>query len=178
MPNSLGFCCLCTCTCLSPSGYLWCYLVLLSLTLACPSFKSVCQHSWETSSLWEEFGYGDLWLRVCSRAQQEIGRILSLAVPRFLCHEALGESLLGQKFEQKWWSHLCSQVCQHFCETISLLVGSGYGELWHRFHSRCRWKLEGSCPWLFLCSCVMRMLGESFSAEWSIYIIFIYPNKM
>jgi hypothetical protein len=50
MPSSLGFRCLCSCSCLSPSFYLWCYLVLLSLTMAHPSCKPVCQHSWETSS--------------------------------------------------------------------------------------------------------------------------------
>ncbi|EDL35653.1 mCG148215 [Mus musculus] len=33
---------------------------------------------------------------------------------------ALGGSLLGQEFEQKWWSHLCSQVCQHSWETLKL----------------------------------------------------------
>ena len=27
---------------------------------------------------------------------------------------ALGGSLLGQEFEQKWWSYLCSQECPHF----------------------------------------------------------------
>jgi hypothetical protein len=57
---------------------------------------------------------------------------------------ALGMSLLGQEFEQKWWCHLCSQVCQHSWETSSLLVGSGYGELWHKVSSGHRWKLKGS----------------------------------
>ena len=85
MPSGLGFCCLCPCTCLLTSGYLWCYLVLLTLTVACPSCKPVCQQSWETSSLQEVFGYGQLWLRVSSRAQKETKRILTLAVPWFLC---------------------------------------------------------------------------------------------
>ena len=31
----------------------------------------------------------------------------------FLCPDALGGSLLGEEFEQKWWSYLCSQVFQH-----------------------------------------------------------------
>ena len=35
---------------------------------------------------------------------------------------ALGGSLLGQEFEEKCWSYLCSQVCRHFWETISILV--------------------------------------------------------
>jgi hypothetical protein len=45
---------------------------------------------------------------------------------------ALGGSLLGQEFEQKWWSYLCSQVCQHPWETRSFPVVFGYRELWHR----------------------------------------------
>ena len=42
-----------SCVCLSPSGYLWCYKVLVSLAGACFSCGSVslCQHSWDTSSL-------------------------------------------------------------------------------------------------------------------------------
>ena len=49
---------------------------------------------------------------------------------------ALGRSLLGQEFEQKWWYHLCSQVCQHFWETSSLSEGFRYRELWDRDGSR------------------------------------------
>ena len=48
----------------------------------------------------------------------------------------LGWSLLGQEFEQKWWSYLCSQVCEHSWETSFLLEVFGYGELWHRISSR------------------------------------------
>ena len=59
-------------------------LVLLCLTVACPSCKPVCQYSWETSSLWYDFGYGELWHRVSSGMQTDIWRILSLAVPWFL----------------------------------------------------------------------------------------------
>jgi hypothetical protein len=46
-----------------------------------------------------------------------------------------GGSLLGQEFEQKRWSYLYSQVCQHSWETSSLLAGFGYEELWHRVSS-------------------------------------------
>jgi hypothetical protein len=49
--------------------------------------------------------------------------------------KTLGGSLLCQEFEQKEWSHLCYQVCQHSWETSSLLAGFGYGELWHRVSS-------------------------------------------
>ena len=35
---------------------------------------------------------------------------------------ALVVSLLGQEFEEKWWSYLCSKVCRHSWETSSLLA--------------------------------------------------------
>jgi hypothetical protein len=44
---------------------------------------------------------------------------------------ALGWSLLGHKFEQKWWSYLCLKVCQHSWETRSLPAVFGFGVLWH-----------------------------------------------
>jgi hypothetical protein len=91
MPSSLGFCCLCSCPCLEPSGYLWCYLVL-SLTVTFPSCKP---DSWETSSLWEEFGYEELWHRVSSGVQTETGRILSQPVPWFLCPDGSRKVSLG-----------------------------------------------------------------------------------
>jgi hypothetical protein len=59
--------------------------------------------------------------------------------------KALGGSLLGQVFEQRWWSYLYSQACQHSWETSSLLIELWYGALWHRVSSRHRWKLERSC---------------------------------
>jgi hypothetical protein len=43
---------------------------------------------------------------------------------------ALGGSFLGQEFEQKWWSYLCSQVCQHSWETSFLPAVFVYGEPW------------------------------------------------
>jgi hypothetical protein len=91
MPSSLGFCCLCSCPCLLPSGYLWCLLVLLFLTVACPSCKPVCKYYWETNSLWEEFGYVELWHRVSSRMQTETRKILSPAVPCFLWPDDSGQ---------------------------------------------------------------------------------------
>jgi hypothetical protein len=74
-------------------------------------------------------------------------------------------SLLGQEFEQKWWSHLCSQVCQHSWKTCSLPVSSGYEDLWHKFSSRHRWKQKESCPGLLLGSCVLRAPGGSLLAQ-------------
>jgi hypothetical protein len=68
----------------------------------------------------------------------------------------VSEWLLGQEFEQKWWSYLCSQVSQHSWETNSLWTVFGYGVLWHRISSRCRWK-PGFCPRLLLSSCVLRL---------------------
>jgi hypothetical protein len=51
---------------------------------------------------------------------------------------ALGRSLLGQEFKQKWWSYLCSHMCWHSWETSSLLKVFGYGALWHGISSRRR----------------------------------------
>jgi hypothetical protein len=130
MPSNLGFCCLCSCACLSPSGYLWFWLVLLSLTVAYLSCNPVCQYSWETSSLQEDFRYGELWYRVSSGVQTETRRVLSPADPWFLCPMALVVSLLGQEFEEKWWSYPCLQVCRHSWETSSLLAVIVYVVLW------------------------------------------------
>ena len=44
----------------------------------------------------------------------------------------LGVSLLGQKFEEKWWSFLCLQVCRHSWEASYLLAVFLYVALWHR----------------------------------------------
>jgi hypothetical protein len=69
-------------------------------------------------------------------------------------------SLLGQEFEEKWWSYLCSQVCRHPYETNSLLAVFVYAALWHRIISGHRWRLEGSPPRLLLGSCVLRVPGS------------------
>ena len=50
---------------------------------------------------------------------------------------ALVMFLFGQEFEQKWWSYLCSQLCQYSWETSCLPVSVAYGELWHRVSSGC-----------------------------------------
>lgn len=69
-------------------------MVLLSLTVACPSCKPVHQYSRENSSLWEKFGYGELWHRISSGVQMETGRILSPAVSWFLCLDGSGRAPL------------------------------------------------------------------------------------
>ena len=65
---------------------IWLSLVLADLAVSdcCLSILQAWQCSWETSSLSEEFGYGELWYRVSSEVQMETGRILFLAVPWFL----------------------------------------------------------------------------------------------
>jgi hypothetical protein len=45
-----------------------------------------------------------------SRVQTETWRIMSLAIPWLLCSDGSGRVLMGQDFEQKWWSYLCSQM--------------------------------------------------------------------
>jgi hypothetical protein len=53
------------------------------------------QYSWETTSLQEEFGFGELWHRVSSRVQTETGRILSQAIPCFPCPNGSRRVSLG-----------------------------------------------------------------------------------
>jgi hypothetical protein len=80
-------------------------------------------------------GYGELWYRISSGCRQ----IPEGSCPRLFLRSCvlmtLGRSLLGQEFEQKWWSYLGSQVCRHFWETSSFLVVFGCVSLWHRFSS-------------------------------------------
>jgi hypothetical protein len=91
----------------------------------------VCQHSWQTFSLWAEFRYEELWHRVNSRAQTETGKILSLVVPWFLCPDGSGQVPLGPGI---------------LAEVVVLPVFSGMsallGDLWHRINSGHRWKLK------------------------------------
>ena len=79
-----------------------CHLVISGFSWFCclwvwlvPSYKPMCQHSWETSFPWEEFGYGELWHRVSSGVQMETWRILSPVIPWFLYPEGSGWALLG-----------------------------------------------------------------------------------
>jgi hypothetical protein len=68
---------------------------LLSLTVASLSCKPVCLYFWETSSLQEEFRYGELWYRVISGVQIETRRILFPTDPWFLCPGGSGRVPLG-----------------------------------------------------------------------------------
>ena len=100
----------------------------------------MCQHSWETSSLLMVFWYGKLRLSISSgsRWKQE-GSGPSLLLSSVSWGLRMGPS------EQKWWSYLCSQACQHSWETCSLPVVFCYGVLWHRINSRHRQKVEAYC---------------------------------
>ena len=118
---------------------------MLSLTVNCPSCKPVCRESWETSSFWEEFRYGELGYR-----QKPEGSCPWLILGSCVLM-ALGGSLLGQEFEEKWWSYLCSQVCWHSWETSSLLAVFVYVVLWHRISSGHRWKPKDFCARQPLC---------------------------
>jgi hypothetical protein len=62
--------------------------------MACSSCKLVCQNSWESSSFWDEFWYGELWHSVSTGVQTETRRVLSQAVPCFLC-DSSGRVSLG-----------------------------------------------------------------------------------
>jgi hypothetical protein len=108
-------------------GVSWsCFLWLLS----CPSCKPVCQHYWEASSLWAEFGYGELWHRVSFRLQVENRRILSPVISWFLCPGGSRLFLLGPQI----WAEVVVSfvisllgVCHHSWEISPLQEGFGYG---------------------------------------------------
>ena len=63
------------------------------------------------------------------------GHILYLGVCWFLCPDASGWDLLGPRIWAEWWSHPCSQLCQHSWEISSLQAGFVNGDLWHRVNS-------------------------------------------
>lgn len=109
-------------------GVNWsCYLLLWLVP------KPVCQHSCETSSFQVEFVYGELWHRVSSGCRWNPERFYpQLLLSSCVLIRAPGGSLLGQVFEQKWCSHLCSQVCLHSWKTSFFQVGFGYEELRHK----------------------------------------------
>jgi hypothetical protein len=131
-----------------------CVLMALSNSLLGQEFEQKWwSHSWETSFLPMVFEYGALWHRTsfrhcgpgsapCADRNQKdpVPRCFSVPVSRGL---PAGPS------EQTWWSYLYSQVCSHFWGNSSILGLFGYGALWHRISSRCRWKLEALVP--FLC---------------------------
>jgi hypothetical protein len=81
---------------------------------------------------------------------------------------ALGGSLLGQEFEQKWWSYLCSQACLHSWETCFVLAVFEYGTLWHR------WKPEVLLLILFHTILSIYLFMPSFRILSSIHP-FLYP---
>ena len=84
----------------------------LSLLQACVSVLLGDQFSLGGIWVWRAVAQGQL------QAQMETRRIPSQAAPQFLCSGGNGGwFLLGQILEQ-WWSHLCSQECQHSWETL------------------------------------------------------------
>ena len=119
---------------------------LLSVTVACPARKPVCQHIWETSSLKEQFVYGELCHRVTSGCRWKLEGSCPLLFLGFCVLMALRGSLLGQEVVV---SPVISGV-PAIWENKSLVAGYGYGELWHRVCSRYRHISQESCPRLLL----------------------------
>jgi hypothetical protein len=105
-------------------------LVLLSLTVACLSCKPMCTPGRPALSRWnldmESCGTGCRQTLEGSCSRLFLGSCVLMA---------LGRSLLGHEFEQKWWSYLCSQVCLYSWEISSLPAVFGYRALWHRITS-------------------------------------------
>ena len=85
----------------------------------------VCQHSWEARSLLVLFGYGALWQSISSWPDEN----QKAPVPDCFSLPVSWVFRVGPS-EQKWWSYLRLQVCQHSWEANSLQVLFGYGALW------------------------------------------------
>ena len=73
--------------------------------------------------VWRAVAQGQLWDSDRTRRSCPQMILVSCALM------ALDESLLGQEFDQKWWSYLCLQVYWHSWETLSLPAVFGYGDL-------------------------------------------------
>ena len=158
----------------SPSVSFLCWKSILYVrVLSCQIFGRLVCCEFSYSMLW--FSYrasmcfymrpeklGDLFCHVRTHTANAIRSEFTLLSWLFLGScvlMALGGSPFYQEFEQKWWSYLSTQV------TSSLLTVFGYGMLWHRISSGCRWKPEGSCPQVLLHSFALRSPGRSHGAE-------------
>jgi len=144
MPSGLGFCCLGFCPCLAI-----CLSLLLSGLAVSDSGLTLLQ-ACVSALLGDQLSPRGMWAEAQSqlRVPTETGRI-------FFQTALFWELWMGTS-EDKCSSYLCSQVCQHSCETSFLPARSGYRELWHRVNSVPRQKLEGSCLRVLLGSCVQR----------------------
>jgi hypothetical protein len=89
----------------------------LFLLQACVSVLLGYQLSLGGIWVWGAVAQGHLWGADGNLVGSCPGLFFSSCVPLALCM-----SLLGEEFEQKWWSFLCSQVCGNSWETSSLLV--------------------------------------------------------
>lgn len=108
MPSSFGFCCSGSCAWLLSSGYLWCFVVLMSLTVAWPSCKTLCQCSYRLL-----FSHQDVGTEICrTRSAMGADRNRKCPVPDFscfLCPEA--SSLVA-------WSRRVGLACVLSCLTF------------------------------------------------------------
>ena len=167
MPISFGFFCLCSSPSLSPSGYLWSYCFWLwlvppvSLCVSTTGWPVLSGQNLGMESCGTESALGCRWKPEGFCPWLFLGSCVLMA---------LGGSLLGQEFEQKWCSYLCSQVCQHSWETSFPLLGFGYGELGTGSSLGHRWKLEGFCLRLLLGSCVLRAPAGPWEQKWWFYL--------
>ena len=126
---------------------IWLSLMLAGLAVSDFDFSlRQASVSWEYLGM-ESCGTGSAGLQTKTR------RVLSLAGPWFLCPDGSGRVPLGPGdvvvFEEMWWSYLHSQAYLHSWEASSLPELFEYGALWQRMSSRCRCKLEGSCPYYY-----------------------------
>ena len=118
MPSSLGFCCLYSCPCLLPSGYLsLCLVPPVSLCVSIPGRPVLSGRNLDM----ENYGTGS----APGFRMKPKGSCPQLFLSSYILMALCSPSV--QEFEQKWWSYLCSHLCQHSWETSSFLTALVYG---------------------------------------------------
>ena len=115
------------------------HLVILVLTgLAVSDYGLSILQIYVSVLLGDQFSQGGIWVwrtvitgSALGCRQKPEGSCPQLILGSYVLM-ALGGSLLGQGFEEKWWSYLCLQVCRYSWETSSIYVCSSVAQdqLW------------------------------------------------
>ena len=104
------------------------FAIWLSLVIAClvvSDFGSSLLHACWSVLLGDQYTTGGIWVWRTVVLGQLLGaeryqNDFSPAYAWFLCPD--GSVRVPQEFEEKWLSHLCSQVCRHFYFTVSYSI--------------------------------------------------------
>ena len=108
MPSSFGFCCLGFYAWLLSSGFLWCFMVLLSLMVASPSCKTLCHCSYRLL-----FSHQDVGTEICrTRSAMGAGGNRKCPVPDCSCF------LYPEAASLVAWSRRVGLACVLSCVTF------------------------------------------------------------